>query len=296
MRGLSFTAAALGSVLSCASLSAQSPPDLSGVWRLEPERSRLVGGGGAPSEEHQVTWLIDHRDPEIAVIVNVRDAGESHEFSFACTTDGRECVNELPLLDQVRRMSSMWEGNVLVTSQRVSSPLGDFITLDRVSLSASGDELVMARVVTNEAGERRVRQVFRKLGPHPSRRLPPERLPSVDLPPELDRVLRDYESFWRAGDAEALVTLFTEDGFVVRHGGWIRGTDRLRDSLEGTSSDLLLRAVAFDHDDRVGYIIGAYGYGEDAATVDTGLFVLTLRRAADGRWLITADLDRGSGQ
>ena len=41
-------------------------------------------------------------------------------------------------------------------------------------------------------------------------------LPSVELPPELDRVLRDYERAWRAGDAVALASLFAQDGFVLQ--------------------------------------------------------------------------------
>ena len=38
----------------------------------------------------------------------------------------------------------------------------------------------------------------------------------VALPPELARVLRDYERAWRAGDAAALAALFAEDGFVLQ--------------------------------------------------------------------------------
>lgn len=270
-------------------ITAQDRPDFSGVWRLVPAESQMIGGGAPPSEEHEITWLVDHRDPSIAVVVNVRDARGSHEFSFRCTTDGRECVNELPQLSEVRRMSATWEGSILVMSQRASTPHGDFAAQDRLSLHDAGQRLVFERTVTNARGERPVRQVFRKLGPHPSQRTRPEPLPTVDLPPELDRILREYERHWRAGDAEALVALFTEDGFVARRGGWIRGREGLRQSLEGTSSHLRLRAVAYEVDDRVGYIIGAYRYGQESA--DRGMFILTLRQAQAGGWLITADLD-----
>ena len=41
---------------------------------------------------------------------------------------------------------------------------------------------------------------------------------SVDLPPELSRVLTDYEAGWKAGDAAALASLFAEDGFVLPEG------------------------------------------------------------------------------
>ncbi|MGI9174910.1 MAG: YybH family protein, partial [Rhodothermales bacterium] len=46
----------------------------------------------------------------------------------------------------------------------------------------------------------------------------PDSLTSITLPPELDRVLRDYEQGWRDRDADALAALFTPDGFVLRAG------------------------------------------------------------------------------
>jgi hypothetical protein len=278
-------------LVTTASLGAQARPDFSGVWRLIPAESRMIGGGGPPDDQYQLTWLVNHREPEIAVGVNVRNAQGSAEFSFRCTTDGKECVNELAALGEVRRMTAAWEGDVLTMSQRASTPGGGFDATDRISLADAGERLVFERTVTNEQGSRPVRMVFRKLGPHPSQRPPPPPLPTVELPPALDRVLRDYERLWRGGNSDALVALFTEDGFVARRGGWISGHAGLRDALQGTSSDLRLRAVAYAADERVGYIIGAYGYGDQPGIPDRGMFILTLRRGADGRWLIAADLD-----
>jgi hypothetical protein len=178
-------------VLSCltiiaAPVTGQARPDFSGVWRLEPGQSQMIGGGGAPSDQQQITWLVNHREPEIAVVVNVRDAHGSHEFSFRCTTDGRECVNELPQLNEVRRMSAAWEGEILGMSQRATTPHGGFEARDRLSLSDSGQRLVFERIVVNDRGERPVRQVFRKLGPHPPQRAAPDSLPTIELPPQLD--------------------------------------------------------------------------------------------------------------
>ena len=120
---------------------------------------------------------------------------------------------------------------------------------------------------------------------------PPPRLPSVQLPPELDRVLRDYERHWRDDDPAALADLFTPDGLIFRN-GWLQGRDTIRATLRG-GGDLRLRAVAWAADRDVAYIIGAYGYGDDAAHHDTGVFTLPLRRDSDGAWRIAADLDRG---
>ena len=118
------------------------------------------------------------------------------------------------------------------------------------------------------------------------------RLPSVTLPADLDRVLRDYERLWKAGDGTGLAALFTEDGFIARPGGWIRGRAEIAPAYQAMArGDLLLRALAYAAGDTVGYIVGAYGYGETASTRDQGKFVLTLRRQRGGPWLIASDLD-----
>jgi hypothetical protein len=122
----------------------------------------------------------------------------------------------------------------------------------------------------------------------------PARLPSVPLPPELERVLRDYERGWQAGDGEALAALFTSDGFVRADQGWIRGAAAIAARYANAGGDLRLRALAYAESDTVGYIIGAYGYGDEAAVSDRGTFLLALRRGADGRWRIAADLDHSN--
>ncbi len=118
--------------------------------------------------------------------------------------------------------------------------------------------------------------------------------PSVELPPDLARVLRDYERHWSAGEAEALASLFVESGLIVRRGTWIRGRAAIEEAYRHASGALRLRAIEFDAGDRLGYIIGAYGYGESLPVDDSGMFVLTLRRDPDGRWLIVSDLDRSA--
>lgn len=119
-------------------------------------------------------------------------------------------------------------------------------------------------------------------------------LPSITLPAALDRVLRDYEAAWRRGDAAALAALFAEDGFVLQSGrAPVRGRAAIRATYSGQgSAPLQLRALAASVADTVGYIIGAYGYGEPRG--DVGKFTLTLRRRAGGPWLIFSDMDNPS--
>lgn len=116
-------------------------------------------------------------------------------------------------------------------------------------------------------------------------------LPSVMLPPELDRVLRDYERAWENGDAAALAGLFTQDGFVPTGSGWVRGADAIREAYARAGGALRLRALAYAVQDTVGYVVGAYRYADDSSTADRGKFVLALRRSPAGPWRIAADLD-----
>ena len=119
--------------------------------------------------------------------------------------------------------------------------------------------------------------------------------PSITLPANLDQVLRNYERAWRTNDIPALVALFTEDGFVLQPGRPpARGRPALTKVYTGQAGGMLkLRALAYGSADTVGYIIGAYGYGDTPG--DQGKFTLTLRKVG-GRWLIASDMDNGNQQ
>ncbi|WP_342380361.1 nuclear transport factor 2 family protein [Myxococcus stipitatus] len=132
------------------------------------------------------------------------------------------------------------------------------------------------------------------LAQSPSAPAAPVRLPDVALPPALDRVLRDYERAWRAGDAAALAALFAEDGFVLQSNRPpVRGRAAIKAAYEGQGGGpLQLRALAFAAEETSGYIIGAYGYGKGPG--DTGKFTLTLRRVPGGPWLIVSDMDNAN--
>jgi ketosteroid isomerase-like protein len=115
-------------------------------------------------------------------------------------------------------------------------------------------------------------------------------LPSVTLPAELERVLRDYERAFAARSPDALARLFTEDGFVLQSGRPpVRGRDAIRLAYAGSGGPLALRALAYSVDGDVGYIVGAYSWAGGKA--DDGKFILLVRRAPDGMWQIAADMD-----
>jgi ketosteroid isomerase-like protein len=120
-----------------------------------------------------------------------------------------------------------------------------------------------------------------------------EPLPSVQLPAELDRVLRDYEREWGARNAAGLAALFAEDGFVMQ--GFrppARGRAAILKAYAASGGPLYLRALAWSAEGNTGWIIGAYRGQPSGA--DDGKFVLALKKGADGRWLIAADIDNSN--
>ncbi|NOT10199.1 MAG: DUF4440 domain-containing protein [Gemmatimonadales bacterium] len=115
-------------------------------------------------------------------------------------------------------------------------------------------------------------------------------LPSVALPAELDRVLRDYEREWRARSPEGLAALFTHDGFVLQPGKPpAQGRASIVEAYRGSGGPLALRALSYATADTVGYIIGAYA--TSTGKPDIGKFILALRRERGGSWKIAADMD-----
>jgi ketosteroid isomerase-like protein len=117
--------------------------------------------------------------------------------------------------------------------------------------------------------------------------------PMIALPAELDRVLRDYEVAWKAGDGARLAALFTEDGMALPSGSLPhRGRVNIAASIKGPGGDLQLHAIAYSTSDSVGYIIGGFRY--PGSTGPGGKYLLALKRGADGRWLIAADMDNSA--
>lgn len=116
---------------------------------------------------------------------------------------------------------------------------------------------------------------------------------SVQLPPQLARVLRDYEAGWATGDAKALSQLFTPDGMALPNGRPpAAGRPAIVAAYTGGGGPLRLRALAWAAVDSVGYIIGGYRYGPGDG--DTGKFILALKRQGTGPWMIAADIDNAN--
>ena len=111
------------------------------------------------------------------------------------------------------------------------------------------------------------------------------------LPPELQRVLEDYSTAWRAKDAKALAALFADDRTVVPN-ACPPANDRagIEACYTGHGGGIGLTALDHHIDGSMAYIIGEYAGAPGGPAA--GKFVLTLTRDAAGRWLIVADMDQ----
>lgn len=122
-----------------------------------------------------------------------------------------------------------------------------------------------------------------------------ELLATVELPPELARVLTDYEIAWRGKDAQALAALFAEDGFVLSSGRpAVKGRAQIEQHYAHSGGPLALRAFAFQTSGSLGIILG--GFARHEGEPDLGKFTLTLQKGEDGRWLILSDMDNGNSR
>lgn len=118
-------------------------------------------------------------------------------------------------------------------------------------------------------------------------------LPSVNLPPEIDRVLRDYEKAWATNDAKGIASLFAADGIALPSGQPpARGAEAISKAYAGGGAQpTFLRAIDYRTSGDLAYIVGAYGPAGQPN--DFGKFVLVLR-LVDGKWMIAADIENGN--
>ena len=125
-----------------------------------------------------------------------------------------------------------------------------------------------------------------------SQLLPAQQPLSIELPDELHRVLTDYETYWQNNDAEALASLFTENGFILRPRKTpTRGRELIQEAYQNSGGDLRLSAYDYQINGNLAFIIGGYTYGE--RTEDVGKFTLVLKKV-DKNWLIHSDMDNGN--
>lgn len=117
-------------------------------------------------------------------------------------------------------------------------------------------------------------------------------LPVVQLPEDLDRLLRDKERWGgREKNPAALTDLYTKDALVLDpvSPSWLRGERATNYVIRGTEMNRLV-PTAYDVNDRGGYVAGYEAIVTGGATEYVSNFFYSLRKGDDGKWRIAAEI------
>lgn len=141
-------------------LHAQAPPNLSGTWRLDEEKSMIVAtagfigliSAGAPKTLH-IT------QPANGTVMIESQINEAHARIYK---PGRETSTPAGQGGAVT-MTSKWEGRSLVSQGAMKAPNGDTTTINEaIALSADG-KVLSVEVKTSTAGVQASKLVYTKV-------------------------------------------------------------------------------------------------------------------------------------
>ena len=118
----------------------------------------------------------------------------------------------------------------------------------------------------------------------------PPILPSVQLPPELDRLVSDFGKNWNS--KTGLAPLFAEDSMIVKRdvNNWVKGRRIVSDIWSQTyGEEITLIPISYKIDNSAGYIMA---YIADADTPPTifGQAMIALEKETDGKWRIAGKM------
>lgn len=118
----------------------------------------------------------------------------------------------------------------------------------------------------------------------------PPILPSVQLPPELARLLREFGKNWRS--ESGLAPLLTEDSMLVKRDmkNWVKGRDIASGVWSRTyGEEITLVPVGYQIDNSTGYIMAYLGDTDPEPTL-WGQAMIALKKEKDGQWRIVGKM------
>jgi hypothetical protein len=113
--------------------STQQPqkPDFSGVWKFNPEKSKLQIRPPSSS-----TFVVDHKEPRFHLSRTHVYDGKPDIWSIDLTTDGKEVVQQEG--DRTARVRLYWEGKDLIFDSVIVSKDRQATNVVRYNLSPDG--------------------------------------------------------------------------------------------------------------------------------------------------------------
>ncbi|HKQ78957.1 MAG TPA: hypothetical protein VJ810_34990 [Blastocatellia bacterium] len=121
--------------------NAQTKPNLSGEWKMNPEKSKFTGGG-----PDSIVIKIDHKEPALTEDWSISTPDGQRSFQAKYTTDGKE--TEQQVMGRTAKTSAKWVGDALVIEFKEKESGGFFNR--KITLSADGK--TMTKVVTQSNG------------------------------------------------------------------------------------------------------------------------------------------------
>lgn len=127
----------------CASIvSAQAKPNLSGTWKMNPQKSKFANGG-----PDAITIKVDHKEPILTEAWSIATPNGERSFEAKYTTDGKETEQEV--MGRTAKTSAKWEGDALVIEFKSEGR----VFKRKITLSADGKTITKVVTQSGDGGE-----------------------------------------------------------------------------------------------------------------------------------------------
>jgi hypothetical protein len=135
---------------------AQQKPDFSGTWKLNVAKSDFGNFPGPSSRTDEIT----HKEPAIAVNVNLEGPQGKLQFTANYTTDGKEVTNKMG--DREVKAVARWDGNNLLINSKFNINDAPVTATATWSLGADGKTFTINVHFTSAMGDVDQKLVFEK--------------------------------------------------------------------------------------------------------------------------------------
>jgi len=122
--------------------SAQTKPDFSGTWKMNPQKSKFAAGG-----PDAILIKIDHKEPSLAEDLSLSTPDGERSFQAKYSTDGKE--TEQNVMGRTAKTSAKWVGDSLVIEFKATE--GFFNR--KITLSADGKTMTVIVTQSRDGGE-----------------------------------------------------------------------------------------------------------------------------------------------
>lgn len=157
MRSTRMTLTLLAALALPAGLAAQAAPNLSGTWQLQIDKSDF---GVLPGPTSRTDTIV-HKEPSLTIKRNVVSGQGPSSTELVYAVDGKPWKNKAG--DGSEMVSTLkWDGAVLVVQTNISTPQGEAVVTDRLSISTDGKTLTQERVISIQGQEIPQRMVLAK--------------------------------------------------------------------------------------------------------------------------------------